>query len=431
MEDSEKSSDTVLLTITEGPEKGRRIPVPPEGARIGRSSKNDIVLIDPMLSRHHCRVFFGEEGALRVTDLGSANKTVVNGSPIQETKLHDGDIISVGETQLTIGSGATAAPHGIIDLGLSSARSVMSSRPRRTGSLITVAVILALLTVAIWIPRLLDDGGSGEPLPAPAPAPEEQGPVHIAYEKIQASPENIFRYELTLDDRQLTIAIDDLENNRHVRKETEVEEELVDNLVRTIRGSGFMGLKEDYTGVQPEILDQWSVTITLGRDTHSARVRNRVEPDIFRSVRQTLEAFGKNELGLWAIQFSAEKLVEMARDAYLVGKKLQAEREVKYGNLAAAIKRFQEAEWYLETVEVKPDFYRELRSLTAECEQMLAERYHDQNFLAERAIRLSDWQQAARELRIVCEMIPDRSDPRHQEARKKLLDVEARLASIK
>ncbi len=239
----------------------------------------------------------------------------------------------------------------------------------------------------------------------------------------------MFRYNLMLNAGRLTIEIDDLENNRHVRKDTEVDADLVRNLTRTVRDSGFFNLNEEYQGVQPDIHDQWDIGITLGRRAHRVRVLNRVEPDVFQSVRQTLEAFGKNELGLWAIQFSAEKLSEMAESAYLLGKKLRDEREIKFGNLAGAIKSLTEAEWYLETVEVKPAFHTELRGLVGECEQMLADRHNDQNFLAERAIRLRDWNQAARELRVLIEMIPDRSDVRNQEARKKLLDVEARLAA--
>lgn len=429
MKDSVRSSDAVRLTITEGPEKGREISISPEGARLGRSSKNDVVLLDPMLSRHHCRVFFNEDGALCVADLGSANRTLVNGEGIQERHLRPGDVITVGETHLTVSLGDGSAPQGVIDLGLSSARSAIAATNRKTGSLITAAVILAVLAIAIWIPKLTK---APEVAPViPTEPTEPRGPIRITYEKVQASPENIFRYVLTLSDRQLAIEIDDLENNRHVRKETEVGEKLVANLARNLRGSGFMGLKEEYVGVQPDILDEWNLSVTLGRQTHTSRVKNRVEPDIFRTVRQTLEAFGKNELGLWAIQFSAEKLVEMAEEAYLVGKKLRDERQVKYGNLAAAIKSFNEAEWYLETVDVKPDFYLELRALVGECEQLLSGKYDDQNFLADRAIHLRDWPQAAKELRIICDMIPDRADPRNQEARQKLLDVEARLAALK
>ena len=47
--------------------------------------------------------------------------------------------------------------------------------------------------------------------------------------------------------------------------------------------------------------------------------------------------------------------------------------------------------------------------------------------LLDRALNLTDWETARRELRILCELIPDAKDPRHAEATAKLLDVETRL----
>ena len=82
-------------------------------------------------------------------------------------------------------------------------------------------------------------------------------------------------------------------------------------------------------------------------------------------------------------------------------------------------------------VEVKPDFYLSLRGLITECTESLEKRYNDQQFLADKAIYLKDWQRAASELRVLCEMIPEREDERNQQARKKLLDVEARIQALK
>ena len=103
------------------------------------------------------------------------------------------------------------------------------------------------------------------------------------------------------------------------------------------------------------------------------------------------------------------------------------EREVQYGNLASAIRMFEESDWYLETVDPKPDYYAAMHVLLADCRQALQQAFEEAGFRAEKAIRLQDWENAARELRILCERIPDRSDPRHAESRRKLLDVEKRL----
>ena len=435
-------ADIVHLIVEEGDNKGQNVTVPPEGARLGRSSKNDIVLTDPSLSRHHCRLFFKTNNGLWVTDLGSANETLVNGVPIQESRIRVGNTITIGDTVLRVlNDGITpvapddqpapaAAP--VIDLGLSSTDTPPArTRLFGTGPLVIIATLVVALALAVWIPRLLKPGPGPKPRPRPRPVdrPTDQ-PLLVDYEKIRATPENVFRYHLQISRKNLlSIEIDDIENDRHVRKETTVEKDLVQNLSKTIHDAGFFGLKQLYDGYHPRAFDHWDLTIASGPDVHRVAVKNRVQPAPLKTVTERIESFGKTHLGLWAIQFSADKLREMANDAFVLGKKLHAERSVKNGNLAAAIKSFAEAEWYLETVEPKPDFYREILSGKDECKKLLQKKYDDLNFAAERALRLREWENAAQQLRIICESIPDRGDKRHKEARKKLLTAEEQIAA--
>jgi len=87
----------VHLTVEKGPDKGRGLTIPAEGARVGRSSNNDIVLMDPAMSRFHCRFFFKPGEGLWAEDLGSANQTLLNDKPLYESRLHNGDRRSDGD----------------------------------------------------------------------------------------------------------------------------------------------------------------------------------------------------------------------------------------------------------------------------------------------------------------------------------------------
>ena len=418
----------IHLVVEKGEDKGLRVHIPPEGARVGRSSKNDVVLVDPLLSRHHCRLFFKPGEGLWVTDLGSANETIVNNETIQEKNLQTGDRIMLGDTVLkVVNDGITGISAGdMVDLGLSPEQSPASRTKLTRGPLLIIAALMAVLAAVVWVPKLLKSTATPPPAPVQPEAPVDW-PVELRYEKVEADADNIFRYYLQLGpDRTLSIEIDDIANDRHVRKEKQIAEDYVHYLVDRIENAGFFGLNESYEGLQPGVLESWDVEITIGRRHHRARVVNRVEPDAFKATRELLEECGKQELGLWAIQFSAEKLLEMARDAFLLGQKLYDERQVEYGNLAGAIKSFEEADWYLETVEPKPDFYDEILALRREARELLDEQYNDQNFSAKRAVRMREWEEAAHELRVILEMIPDRSDPRHEEARKELIEIENR-----
>ena len=71
------------ILVTVGPLKDRRFSVPANGIRLGRSSSCEISIPDPALSRNHC-LFETRDGGLWVTDLASANGTLVNAKVIVE-----------------------------------------------------------------------------------------------------------------------------------------------------------------------------------------------------------------------------------------------------------------------------------------------------------------------------------------------------------
>ena len=70
------------IEITSGALSGKRFAVPQEGLRLGRSSSNDIHIPDEELSRNHCLFEAVGEDGIRLTDLASANGTLLNGSPL-------------------------------------------------------------------------------------------------------------------------------------------------------------------------------------------------------------------------------------------------------------------------------------------------------------------------------------------------------------
>ena len=90
---------TAELVVEEGPDAGRRFSLKPD-TRLGRAADNDIVLRDPQISRHHSVInFIGSE--YMISDLGSANGTLVNGVRInQPCALRHGDIVAIGADQM-------------------------------------------------------------------------------------------------------------------------------------------------------------------------------------------------------------------------------------------------------------------------------------------------------------------------------------------
>ena len=66
---------------------------------VGRASDNDVIVDDPMVSRHHCQLKL-QHGAYSFTDLGSRNGSWINGEQVSEVALGPGDSIQIGSTQI-------------------------------------------------------------------------------------------------------------------------------------------------------------------------------------------------------------------------------------------------------------------------------------------------------------------------------------------
>lgn len=68
---------------------------------IGAGRDADIRIDGMGVSRHHLAVSVDDDN-VRVRDLDSVNGTHINGIPVNEDDLRDGDILTVGETQIIV-----------------------------------------------------------------------------------------------------------------------------------------------------------------------------------------------------------------------------------------------------------------------------------------------------------------------------------------
>ena len=88
-----------LLSFESGPFAGRIVALPNQMVSIGRAPDNDVVVGDPATSGHHGRIEM-RAGSFWISDLGSTNGTLVNGEPVIEKQLSDGDTIAIGQNML-------------------------------------------------------------------------------------------------------------------------------------------------------------------------------------------------------------------------------------------------------------------------------------------------------------------------------------------
>ena len=85
------------LVVRDGPLKGSVYVLDNTDFSVGRNPSNRLAVSDPSLSRQHC-VIASNGGHFEVRDLDSRNGTFVNGVPVHERVLADGDEIQIGNS---------------------------------------------------------------------------------------------------------------------------------------------------------------------------------------------------------------------------------------------------------------------------------------------------------------------------------------------
>src|SRR5438132_7046615 len=98
------------LVARDGPLKGSVFPLDSGDFSVGRNPNNRLCVTDPSLSRQHCVIAY-RTGQYELRDLDSRNGTFVNGVPVHERILAEGDELQIGNSLflflLTEGDGST------------------------------------------------------------------------------------------------------------------------------------------------------------------------------------------------------------------------------------------------------------------------------------------------------------------------------------
>ncbi|QDU81276.1 FHA domain-containing protein FhaA [Polystyrenella longa] len=90
------------LIVKNGPDEGRQYKL--EAGQlydVGRGSNTTIRVRDSYISRVHARINVEEDEAM-IHDWGSSSGLFVNDEQIDEAELKDGDVIRMGNTEITV-----------------------------------------------------------------------------------------------------------------------------------------------------------------------------------------------------------------------------------------------------------------------------------------------------------------------------------------
>ncbi len=149
------------IQFTSGPLAQRSITLQGE-MHLGRASDAEIHLDDPAVSGHHARLVLTPSGEVVLTDLQSANGTLVNGNTITRVTLRESDMVEIGLSRFTVHIGSpVAAPRPAPVVAQPPARPVAAPTPPPAPPPRPAPVTPPLPAAPVAAPR--------PPTPAPAP----------------------------------------------------------------------------------------------------------------------------------------------------------------------------------------------------------------------------------------------------------------------
>ena len=164
------------LIAVAGPLNGERFPIDEEPISLGRVSENRIPINDLSVSRRHCVVVRQGEAFL-LRDLDSHNGTFVNGVPVDERYLEDGDRIDVGDSSFLFRLDGAEIPEHRTPVVLDTGRSALLTHfELKTPWALELAALLKVTTTVVLLENLYRSRG------APAQAALEQQLFSLIFE---------------------------------------------------------------------------------------------------------------------------------------------------------------------------------------------------------------------------------------------------------
>src|SRR5688572_12339558 len=125
------------LIVNPGTPQAQEFVLKPGLNTLGRREDNDFTIADPSVSSAHCHLIVAD-GSVHLRDLGSTNGTFVNGTPVTEVDLRNGQELRFGGVPIMFeGNGAPpqvgadtptfAAPTGRLRIGTAHHQTVPAS----------------------------------------------------------------------------------------------------------------------------------------------------------------------------------------------------------------------------------------------------------------------------------------------------------------
>jgi hypothetical protein len=402
-----------VLTVVNGFNPGKEYFFE-KAAGVGRVDQNEVVLVEPGVSRTHCRIE-DEHGVYVLKDLGSANGTRLNGELCKEAEvLRDGDYITLGQvtlqfSELTAARGEITAKTSLSQVeaqkidSVTKTETARNAAPRSKRKLFLVAALVLLAAVvggAIYLKR----GGR-------IMAFDQSGSVLI-YSDEDEFFNGVYGYG-QYDNTHLTQVLFDFDYLGG-RATLQYGAWGVDKM-----GELDILLNDEPVGKVPLTMKRWvyGLKLVLPRDKLKKTEPNRV------GFRNSLNPSAKESWQVCYLQIIQEAIPppdpKEARFQFELAKKAWEDREIEPGNMSTALSGFKRVRDLLENAE-RIELYQEALDNIDKIDSALTRKFADGLFSARRAEKYDNDSQKARTILLGTLRFFRKEDFRHREIQRYL-----------
>jgi len=467
------------ITFINGVRSGEELEFSVPEISIGRETDNLLELPVDGVSRHHAKLVRDAAKNWSIVDLGSTNGVKVNGSQIHsEQQLQEGDIIAFGEEMMRI-SGLTDGGNKIVFSELSAEaeppitpapaispaaaaaptvllENILSEQPAEkeeekkaesgeaprdffsrkkkelSGSsaepprkkLLNVIFYFAIALIVISALYLFNRTQTVVPEET---VEEKLKPFALHYVKEIVSKDNIFRFEMTVENRSVWFVIDDVRSDRKYESQKQaLSDASFSSLRSVIQESGVMKM------IQPErggISDAGSTRLYLqvidGGESKEVEIFNTSPPRSFLTAENELTSVA-SEYGLQSISLTPEELLAQAEQSYTRGRDLFENWQSRQANLRESIRYLTFAVDCLEQFTPKPKTWKNAQALLVQAKNVRAAEMKRLNAEYLRARQMKDYPKQRETLLKIRDTCEENSE-NFRKANEKLMQVDAIL----
>ena len=426
------------ITFYSGPNAGKTMEFDQDQITIGREHDNTLALETDGVSRYHA-VITSNNGNWTITDLGSTNGVKINGKATDNGPIKDDDVLTVGENsfKVTLLSGKAPQEEDVLNKfkaplfdRKAEKNSQNSEKEGKQGKRLfsnrlyyTIIACLAVMGITTAVKMFSNAPEKSAQSAENASAEQLQ---YIIFERVKYSDSNVFRFSMTLDEKNAVFTIDDAATERHSKPMLITDPQGADQLRTQILDTGIMQKK---LALQPGNNNSLTrIVLVSSHNSVEYRIEGEGMPEALSDIISAIDEFAEN-CGMMTVSRTSEEIQQIASEKYHKAEDLFANFESDPENLREAISAYRIAVNYLSQYSPRPPMADKAAKQLAKAEAIREKLMKELRFEATRCLE----SEQLYELRAIYRkmmLLSDRGSKSYDRARRRLFKLDRALSKM-